>query len=121
MPLARTALRSATCSRPTAAMRRAIATAVAGNDVYNDDPTVRELEAQTTGPADAEDIVIEPAGVQTEIVRFRLDGAPSNSAGVRAVFHLDLTQQDINDAPKGVRDGVANLGHSTTATNVAGY
>jgi len=40
-------LRSDTCSRPTEAMRRAMAEAAAGDDVYSDDPTVRLLEERT--------------------------------------------------------------------------
>jgi threonine aldolase len=38
-------LRSDTCSRPTEAMRRAMADAVVGDDVYSDDPTVRESKS----------------------------------------------------------------------------
>lgn len=38
-------LRSDTVTRPTAAMRQAMATALVGDDVYGDDPTVNELEA----------------------------------------------------------------------------
>ena len=37
-------LRSDTVTRPTRAMRQAIAEAVVGDDVYGDDPTVLELE-----------------------------------------------------------------------------
>ena len=37
-------LRSDTVTRPTAAMRRAIAEAVVGDDVFGDDPTVIALE-----------------------------------------------------------------------------
>ena len=36
-------LRSDTVTRPTPAMRRAIAEAVVGDDVFGDDPTVLEL------------------------------------------------------------------------------
>ncbi|MFZ1948066.1 MAG: low-specificity L-threonine aldolase [bacterium] len=45
-------LRSDTVTKPTPEMRRAIAQAVVGDDVFEDDPTVRELEAlaaQITG------------------------------------------------------------------------
>jgi threonine aldolase len=35
-------LRSDTVTRPTAAMRRAMAEAVVGDDVFGDDPTVKE-------------------------------------------------------------------------------
>jgi threonine aldolase len=37
-------LRSDTVTRPTAAMRRAMAEAVVGDDVFREDPTVRQLE-----------------------------------------------------------------------------
>jgi threonine aldolase len=37
-------LRSDTCSRPTDEMRRVMAEAAVGDDVYRDDPTVRLLE-----------------------------------------------------------------------------
>ena len=37
-------LRSDTVTRPTPAMRRAMAEAVVGDDVFGDDPTVLELE-----------------------------------------------------------------------------
>jgi threonine aldolase len=45
-------LRSDTVTRPSPGMRRAIAEAVVGDDVFEDDPTVRELErlaAENTG------------------------------------------------------------------------
>ena len=37
-------LRSDTVTRPSDAMRRAMAEAAVGDDVYGEDPTVRELE-----------------------------------------------------------------------------
>ena len=37
-------LRSDTVSRPTEAMRNAMATAEVGDDVFGDDPSVRRLE-----------------------------------------------------------------------------
>lgn len=40
-------LRSDTVTRPTPAMREAMAEAIVGDDVYEDDPTVRQLEAKT--------------------------------------------------------------------------
>ena len=58
-------LRSDTCSRPTDAMREAIATAVVGDDVYGDDPTVKELEAETARLLGKEDAVYMPTGTMT--------------------------------------------------------
>ncbi len=43
-PTARIDLRSDTVTRPTAAMRRAMAEAEVGDDVFGDDPTVIALE-----------------------------------------------------------------------------
>lgn len=40
-------LRSDTVTRPTAAMRAAMAAAPVGDDVYGEDPTINELEART--------------------------------------------------------------------------
>ncbi|GAA2181909.1 low-specificity L-threonine aldolase [Brooklawnia cerclae] len=40
-------LRSDTLTRPTPAMRQAMASALVGDDVYGEDPTVNELEART--------------------------------------------------------------------------
>ena len=48
-------LRSDTCSRPTEAMRHAMAAAAVGDDVYHDDPTVRLLEERTAALLGKED------------------------------------------------------------------
>jgi len=40
-------LRSDTVTKPTPAMRQAMATAEVGDDVLGDDPTVKELESET--------------------------------------------------------------------------
>ena len=42
-------LRSDTVTRPDAAMRKAMAEAEVGDDVYGEDPTVRALEEETAG------------------------------------------------------------------------
>jgi len=41
-------LRSDTVTRPTAAMRRAMAEAEVGDDVFGDDPTIIALEARVS-------------------------------------------------------------------------
>ena len=42
-------LRSDTVTQPTPAMRKAMAEAVMGDDVYEDDPTVKELGKSLSG------------------------------------------------------------------------
>jgi len=55
-------LRSDTVTRPTAAMRRAMAEAEVGDDVLDGDPTVRRLEAQVAGMLGKEAGLFFPSG-----------------------------------------------------------
>ena len=55
-------LRSDTVTRPTPAMRRAMAEAVVGDDVFGDDPTVQELERRVAALAGHEAAVFVPSG-----------------------------------------------------------
>lgn len=55
-------LRSDTVTRPTAAMRRAMAEAVVGDDVYGEDPTVARLEAVVAEMAGKEAGLFVPTG-----------------------------------------------------------
>ncbi|NYH51610.1 MULTISPECIES: threonine aldolase family protein [Nocardiopsis] len=55
-------LRSDTVTRPTKAMRRAMAEAEVGDDVWGEDPTVRELEEETAGLLGKEAALYVPSG-----------------------------------------------------------
>jgi threonine aldolase len=61
-------LRSDTVTRPSAAMRQAMATAEVGDDVWGDDPTVARLEALTAGKAGKEAGLFVPSGTQSNLV-----------------------------------------------------
>ncbi|HUD41874.1 MAG TPA: low-specificity L-threonine aldolase [Dokdonella sp.] len=61
-------LRSDTVTRPTAAMRAAMAAAPVGDDVYGDDPTVRRLEQRLAGDLGFEAGLFLPSGTQTNLV-----------------------------------------------------
>ncbi|HET9622483.1 MAG TPA: GntG family PLP-dependent aldolase [Kofleriaceae bacterium] len=65
-------LRSDTVTRPTAAMRKAMADAEVGDDVYNDDPTVHALQ----------DRVAELCGVEAAL--FVASGTMANQIALRA-------------------------------------
>jgi threonine aldolase len=65
-------LRSDTVTRPTSGMRRAIAEAEVGDDVYGEDPTVNRLEARMC------ELLGKPAAV------FACSGSQSNQMGVWA-------------------------------------
>lgn len=55
-------LRSDTVTQPTDAMRQAMLTAMVGDDVYDDDPTVKELEALAARLLNKEAALFVPSG-----------------------------------------------------------
>src|SRR5215212_9424034 len=55
-------LRSDTVTRPTPAMRRAMAETDVGDDVYGEDPTVNALEARTAELLGKEAALFVPSG-----------------------------------------------------------
>ena len=61
-------LRSDTVTRPTAAMRAAMAAAAVGDDVYGEDPTVQRLERRLAGDLGFEAGLFVPSGTQGNLV-----------------------------------------------------
>ncbi|HAS6251972.1 TPA: low-specificity L-threonine aldolase [Vibrio vulnificus] len=60
--------RSDTVTRPTPAMREAMANAIVGDDVYGDDPTVNELEAFAAKEAGFEAVLFTTSGTQANLL-----------------------------------------------------
>lgn len=60
-------LRSDTVTRPTSAMRAAMAAAEVGDDVYGDDPTVNRLQAIAAERFGFEDALFFPTGTQSNL------------------------------------------------------
>lgn len=58
-------LRSDTVTRPTEGMRRAMAEAPVGDDVFGEDPTVNELEDYVAGLLGKEAVIYAPSGTMT--------------------------------------------------------
>jgi threonine aldolase len=61
-------LRSDTVTRPTPAMRRAMADAAVGDDVYGEDPTVRRLEEMVAARLGKEAAVFVPSGTMGNLI-----------------------------------------------------
>jgi threonine aldolase len=81
-------LRSDTVTRPTAAMRRAMADAEVGDDVYGEDPTIRRLQeaaAERFGRAAA---LYCPSGVMCNQLWLRVLGRPGTEVIVEADAHI---------------------------------
>lgn len=60
--------RSDTVTKPTSAMREAMATAAVGDDVYGDDPTVNELEAWAANRHGFEAALFTTSGTQANLL-----------------------------------------------------
>jgi threonine aldolase len=65
-------LRSDTVTRPTAAMRAAMAEAPLGDDVFGDDPTVNALEAEAATRVGKEAALFVPSGTMANQIAIRL-------------------------------------------------
>jgi len=63
-----TDFRSDTVTRPTAAMRDAMANAEVGDDVFGDDPTINRLQAQAAQMLGFEDALFASSGTQTNLL-----------------------------------------------------
>ncbi|GAB3745934.1 low-specificity L-threonine aldolase [Lysobacter olei] len=61
-------LRSDTVTRPTPAMREAMARAEVGDDVYGEDPTVKALQARLAGDLGFEAGLFVPSGTQSNLL-----------------------------------------------------
>lgn len=65
-------LRSDTVTRPTAAMRQAMAEAIVGDDVYQEDPTVNLLEQRAAAVAGKEAAIFLPTGTMGNTIGVKL-------------------------------------------------
>src|SRR3979411_2662028 len=65
-------LRSDTVTKPTAAMRAAMAEAEVGDDVYGEDPTVNRLEARAAEVFAREAAILVPTGTMGNQIAIRL-------------------------------------------------
>jgi len=95
-------LRSDTCSRPTEAMRQAIAVADVGDDVYSDDPTVKALEAKTAQLLGKEEAVYMPTGTMTNQVAIRCHTEPGDAVLFDQNAHTYLLEGGAPAAYAGV-------------------
>ena len=81
-------LRSDTVTRPTAAMRRAMAEAEVGDDVFGEDPTVRRLEARVAEILGKEAALFVPSGVMGNQIALRVHTRPGDEVVVAERSHL---------------------------------
>jgi len=81
-------LRSETVTRPTEAMRRAIASAGVGDDVYGEDPTVNALEERVAALMGHEAALFVPSGTMGNQIGMRLVAEPGQEVLADADAHV---------------------------------
>ena len=81
-------LRSDTVTRPTQAMRAAMASAEVGDDVYREDPTARRLEETVAEILGKEDAVFVPSGVMGNQIAIRVHTRAGDEAIVAERSHI---------------------------------
>ncbi len=86
--LRRIDLRSDTVTKPTPAMREAMAEAEVGDDVFGDDPTVKELEAETASMLGKESALFTASGTMANQLALRSQTEPGDEILVEANAHI---------------------------------
>lgn len=81
-------LRSDTITRPTDAMRRAMAEAEVGDDMFGEDPTVRRLEARFCEITGMEAAVFVPSGTMANQLAIRAQTEPGDEVITHPESHI---------------------------------
>lgn len=86
-------LRSDTITRPTPAMRQAMAAAEVGDDVFGEDPTVRRLEERIADMLGKEDAAFVPSGTMGNQLGVRVHCQPGDELLCEAGCHIFNSEQ----------------------------
>jgi threonine aldolase len=81
-------LRSDTVTRPTAAMRRAMAEAEVGDDVFGEDPTIRDLERRTAEVLGKEAALFVPSGTMANQIAIGVHARPGDELICSTTSHV---------------------------------
>jgi len=81
-------LRSDTVTKPTPAMRKAMAEAEVGDDVYGEDPTVRKLEELAAARLERQAAVFVPTGTMGNQIAVHLHTHPASEVLIEARGHI---------------------------------
>jgi threonine aldolase len=81
-------LRSDTVTRPDDEMRRAMAEAEVGDDVFGEDPTVRRLEEEGAAAVGMEAALFVPSGTMGNQIALHLHGRPGGEVICDAACHI---------------------------------
>jgi threonine aldolase len=111
-------LRSDTVTRPTAAMRLAIANAEVGDDVYGEDPTVRKLEESVAELLGTEAALFVPTGTMANQIALRALTRPGDEVIIGKEAHCWRFESGALAALAGAQTQVVGEGGMFTAADV---
>lgn len=95
-------LRSDTVTRPTEEMRRAMAVAEVGDDVYGEDPTVRALEERVAGLLGKEAALFTPTGSMANVLAVASLVSPGEEVLCEASAHIVRAELGAHGALTGI-------------------
>jgi len=111
-------LRSDTVTKPTPAMREAMAEAEVGDDVYGDDPTVLRLETLAARMLGKEASVFVPSGTMGNLIALLVHCQRGDEAIVGSKSHIYLNEAGGMSALGGIQPNpVPNQEDGTLALN----
>jgi len=96
-------LRSDTVTRPDAAMRRAMAEAEVGDDVYGEDPTIRRLEEESAEALGFPAALYVPSGIMGNQIGLRLLAPRATELLCDARAHVVLFEGGAMSALSGIQ------------------
>jgi len=95
-------LRSDTVTRPTDAMRAAMASAEVGDDVYGEDPTVNALQERVAGLFGMEAALFTPTGSMANVLGVRGLVAPGQEVLCESSAHIARAELGAHGAFSGI-------------------
>jgi threonine aldolase len=95
-------LRSDTVTKPTAAMREAMASAEVGDDVFGEDPTVRELEERVAALLGKEAALFTPTGSMANVLAVRSIVGVGQEVLCSASSHIARAELGVHGAVTGL-------------------
>src|SRR5262252_7811923 len=108
-------LRSDTVTKPTAAMRKAMAEAEVGDDVYGEDPTVRRLEERVAELVGKEAALFVPSGTMANQIALLLQTRRGDEVIGGEGTHSAAFESGAAAAISGVQFRIAGRGGLFTA------
>ncbi len=104
-------LRSDTVTRPTQAMRRAMAEAEVGDDVYGEDPTVIELQERVAGLFGFEAALFTPTGSMANVLALAALVGPGQEVLCESRAHILRAELGAHGALTGLTSRTWNHPH----------